>query len=322
VCSSDLWNGKYRRPAELSAQDFQKPLQTEMLWVYEGLTSYLSMVLTARSGLWTADQFRDQLAALAMQSAYQPGRRWRSLEDTAVAAQVLFDASPAWTSWRRGTDFYDEGALIWLEADVIIRQQTHRRHSLDDFARLFFGGQTSGSYTFNEIVSALNQVAAYDWRKFFDERVSRVAPQAPLEGIRQGGWLVAYTEAPTEMIRIRQEMERTLDATPSIGLIVQAEGVVVDTVYGMASALAGLAPGMRIVAVNGRKFSPRVLLEAMQEGSANRQALLQLLVENAEFYKTVSLDYHGGPRYPRLLRDESRPDLLTEILKPRTGSQK
>jgi predicted metalloprotease with PDZ domain len=317
------WNGKYRRPAGLMANNYQTPLKTDLLWVYEGLTEYYALVLTARSGLWTPGQFHDQLSATAMQMVYRPGRLWRSLEDTAVSAQLLFGASPAWNSWRRGADFYDEGVLLWLEADVIIRQQSNTRKSLDDFARLFFGGQSGppevNPYTIDDVIGALNQIAPYDWRKFFAERVTDVAPYAPLGGIGQAGWLLLYTETPSEMMRIRQEMERLVDATASIGLIAQADGLVVDTIHDMPGAKAGIGPGMKIVAVNGRKFSPRVLNDALQAG-IDGNTPLELLIENAEFYKTIRLDYHGGPRYPHLTRDQNRRDLLGEIIKPRASS--
>ena len=317
------WNGKYRRPAGLMANDYQTPLKTDLLWVYEGLTEYYALVLTARSGLWDPGLFRDQLAETAMQMVYRPGRLWRSLQDTAVSAQLLFGASPAWTSWRRGPDFYEEGVLLWLEADVIIREQSNSRKSLDDFARLFFGGHSGppevNPYTLEDVIAALNQIAPYDWRKFFAERVTEVAPYAPLGGISQAGWLLIYTETPSEATRIRQELERLVDATTSVGLIAQQDGLIVDTIHDMPAAKAGVGPGMRIVAVNGRKFSPRVLTDALKAGM-DSNASLELLIENAEFYKTIRFDYRGGARYPHLIRDESRRDLLSEIIRARASS--
>ncbi len=255
------WNGKYRRPAGLVADNYQTPLKTDLLWVYEGLTDYFGLVLTARSGLWDPRLFRDQISATAMHMVYRPGRLWRSLQDTAVSAHLLFGASSAWNSWRRGPDFYGEGVLLWLEADVIIRQKSNDRKSLDDFARLFFGGHSGppavSPYTFEDVIAALNQIAPYDWRKFFAERVTDVAPHAPLNGISQAGWLLIYTDTPSEMMRLRQELERLVDATASIGLIAQQDGLIVDTIHDMPAAKAGIGPGMRIVAVNGRKFSPQ-----------------------------------------------------------------
>lgn len=318
------WNGKYRRPAGLTANNYQTPLKTDLLWVYEGLTEYFAFVLTVRSGLWNPGQFRDQLSATAMQMVYRPGRLWRSLQDAAVSAQLLFGASPAWNSWRRGPDFYDEGVLLWLEADVIVRQQSNGRKSLDDFARLFFGGHSGppevNSYTLEDVIAALNQIAPYDWRKFFAERVTDIAPFAPLGGIREAGWLLVYTETPSEMMRFRQELERLVDATASIGVIAQQDGSIVDTIHDMPAAKAGIGPGMRIVAVNGRKFTSRVLSDALKAG-IDSNAPLELLIENAEFYKTIRIDYHGGSRYPHLTRDQSRRDLLGEIIRPRASSK-
>jgi predicted metalloprotease with PDZ domain len=246
------------------------------------------------------------------------------LQDAAVSAQLLFGASPAWNSWRRGPDFYDEGVLLWLEADVIVRQQSNGRKSLDDFARLFFGGHSGppevNPYTLEDVIAALNQIAPYDWRKFFAERVTDIAPFAPLGGIREAGWLLVYTETPSEMMRFRQELERLVDATASIGVIAQQDGSIVDTIHDMPAAKAGIGPGMRIVAVNGRKFTSRVLSDALKAG-IDSNAPLELLIENAEFYKTIRIDYHGGSRYPHLTRDQSRRDLLGEIIRPRASSK-
>ena len=130
---------------------------------------------------------------------------------------------------------------------------------------------------------------------------------------------MVYTENPSEMLRLQQDLERVLDATASLGMALQPEGLVVDAVQGMPAAKAGIGPGMRIVAVNGRRFSPRVLLDALRAGMDSK-APLELLVENTEYYKTVSLDYHDGPRYPHLVRDQSRPDLLADILQPRAST--
>src|SRR5262245_40631658 len=193
------WNGKYRRPADLVTADYQQTPRTDLLWVYEGLTSYLGSVLTARSGLRTPEQCRDDLAAIGATLDHQAGRSWRPLVDTAVSAQVLYGAPDGWESWRRSVDFYGEGVLIWLEADAIIRRESHGTKSLDDFCRLFHGG-TSGEpqvkpYTFDELVNALGQVVPYNWSGFFTTRLTSTSPRAPLGGIEACGWKVAYSES-------------------------------------------------------------------------------------------------------------------------------
>lgn len=314
------WNGKYRRPADLATPEYQTPMQSELLWVYEGLTEYLGYVLTARSGLWTPEQFRDQMAIVAEEFTHRPGRQWRSLEDTATAAQSLYGAGGPWTSWRRSVDFYDEGALIWLEADVIIRQQTGNKKSMDDFAHLFHGGQNSGpmvrTYTFDDVVSTLNQVAPYDWRKFLTDRIINIAPNAPLGGIEGGGWRVVYTDTPSDLTKAHETSGKALDASASIGLLLKEDGKVSDAIHDMISAKAGIGPGMSVVAVNGRKFSPDVMRDALK-ASKNSREPLQLLIENAEYFKAVSLDYHDGLRYPHLVRDSSKPDFIGDIIKPK-----
>lgn len=317
------WNGKYRRPAGLSTPDYQQPMKGELLWVYEGLTTYLGNVLTARSGLWNAEQYRDVLALTAAAMAHRVGRKWRSLQDTAVAAQILYLSPIQWSSWRRSVDFYPESDLIWLEADTIIRQQTQGQKSLDDFCRLFHGGANNPAdvaptvkpYTFEDVVTAMNQVAAYDWRKFFLDRLQYTGPNAPLGGIEASGWRLVYTDQPSEMFRIAEQDSKQTDAQYSIGLLIAQNGQILDSIVGMAAEKAGIGPGMKLVAVNGREFSNEVLQDALKAGRNSSEAL-QLLVENGGYYKTYTVNYHDGPRYPQLVRDSSKSDVLGDIIRP------
>jgi predicted metalloprotease with PDZ domain len=314
------WNGKYRRPADLTTPDYEQPMQDDLLWVYEGLTSYLGDVLTARSGLWNPDQYRDALALIAASLDHLPGRAWRNLQDTADAAPQLYFAPRQWYSERRGVDFYDEDVLNWLWVDTIIREQSHGKKSIDDFCHLFHGAPSTGpmvkTYTFDDVVNALNQVVPYDWRGFWTERLENHGPGAPLGGIENSGWKVVYDENRSEMLRAEEDERHQVDAKFSIGLLLRADGVVIDTVEGMAAASAGMGPGMKVIAVNGRAFSPDVLRDALRAGKNSQQAL-ELLVENTEYYKTFKLDYHGGEKYPHLVRDESKPDMLTQIITAR-----
>jgi len=310
------WNGKFRRPAGLATPDYQQPMQDDLLWVYEGLTNYLGFVLTARSGLLTADQDRDGLAITAAALDHTPGREWRNLQDTADAAPELYFSPRAWGSYRRGVDFYEEDTLNWLWVDVIIRQQTKGAKSIDDFCHLFHGAPTTGPmlkpYTFDDVVSALNQIAPYDWRGFWTERLTNHGPGAPLGGIEGSGWKVVYDETPSPMEGGRGR--RSVGTRYSLGLELGADGNIADTIEGMPAALAGIGPGMKLVAVNGRRFSPEVLKDALK-AAKDGSTPIELLVENTDYYKTYKIDYHGGEKYPHLVRDESEPDLLTDILK-------
>jgi predicted metalloprotease with PDZ domain len=305
-------------------------MRTDLLWVYEGLTQYYGVVLTARSGLWTPEQFRESLAIACASLDHRPGRTWRSLQDTADAAQVLYTSSSAWGSWRRGADFYDEGTLIWLEADALMRQQSQGKASLDDFCRLFHGGPpgvpggggaapTINPYTFDDVVNALTQVLAYDWRSFLLARLTSTDPHAPLGGIAAGGWRVAYTELPNDFARNFLSDQKGPDFSFSLGLRIKDDGSIADAIPGLPAYQAGAGPGMKLIAVGGRKFSGDILRDALRAGKFIKEQPLELLVENAEFYSTLKLDYHAGERYPHLERDGSKPDVLSEIIKPRTA---
>jgi len=312
------WNGKYRRPLGLATPDYQAVMQDDLLWVYEGLTNYLGWVLTGRSGLLTASQNRDDLALTAAALDHLPGRQWRNLQDTADAAPQLYFSSQAWYSWRRGTDFYNEDTLNWLWVDVIIRQQSKGKKSIDDFCHLFHGAPSTApalrTYTFDDVVNTLNQVVAYDWRGFWNERLTNHGPGAPLAGIEDSGWKLVYDEAPSEMLSALAGAYHAVPAAMALGLNLRDDGSISDTIEGEVAAKAGIGPGMKVVAVNGRRFSPEILRDTIK-AAKNTSATVDLLVENTDYYKTYKLDYHGGEKYPHLVRDESKPDLLTEILK-------
>ncbi|HJZ88480.1 MAG TPA: M61 family peptidase [Polyangia bacterium] len=315
------WNGKYRRPAGLVTPDYQTPMRDELLWVYEGLTNYLGWVLTGRSGLRPADLHREELATVAADMEHVAGRRWRPLADTTASAPFLYNAPHEWASWRRGVDFYPEGVLIWLEADAIIRKQTQGRRSLDDFCKKFHGGASGPPavkpYTLDDVLAALGEVAPYDWRSFVAARVSTAGTRAPLFGLEAAGWHLVYSDTENEYTKLGDRGRRGVSLTYSIGATVHEDGSVIDVVPGLPAAKAGLAPGMRLVAVDGRRFSGDVMRAALR---ARRP--LDLLVENGEFFRTYRVDYRGGERYPHLSRDSSRPDLLSEILKPRAAGAK
>jgi predicted metalloprotease with PDZ domain len=312
------WNGKFRRPADLATPDYQQPMQDDLLWVYEGLTNYLGFVLTGRSGLLTPDQDRDDLALTAAALDHTPGREWRNLQDTADAAPQLYFSANGWSSWRRGTDFYSEDTLNWLWVDVVIRQQSKGAKTIDDFCHLFHGAPSTGPmvkpYTFDDVVNTLNQVVAYDWRGFWTERLTNHGPGAPLGGIEGSGWKVVYDETPSEMESGAASAYHSVNAIYSLGLELHADGAVGDTIEGMPAAKAGIGPGMKLIAVNGRQFSSDVLRDALKACKSSN-APLELLIENTDYYKTYKIDYHGGDKFPHLVRDESKPDLLSDILK-------
>jgi len=313
------WNGKYRRPAGLATPDYSEPMKGNLLWVYEGLTQYLGEILTPRSGLLSADEFREDLAITAAALDNKSGRTWRPLEDTAVAAQLLYNTRDDYAAYRRGVDYYDEGTLIWLEADVLIRKLSKGKKSINDFCRLFYGGQGGRpelkTYTFEDVVEALNAVQPYDWSAFLRERLESTAAHAPLGGIENSGWKLTYSPARSSMWRNREEESKSANLMYSIGLKVSEDGAIGDVAMGLPAQKAGVSPATKLIAVNGRQFSTVVLREAIQ-AAVNKTAPIELLIKNGEYYQTFKIDYHGGELYPRLTRDESKPDVLSQIIEP------
>jgi predicted metalloprotease with PDZ domain len=313
------WCGKYRRPAGLVVRDFQEPQRTQLLWVYEGLTNYLGEILAARCGLWTPQEARDYFAKKAAQMQNQRGRTWRPLQDTTMSPPMLAFGAGGWGSWRRGTDYYDEGSLLWLEIDTKIRQLTNGQRSLDDFCRAFFGGDSGAPavkpFTFEDIVSGLNAVTPCDWKVLLNQRLTATADQAPLRGLEQGGWKLAYGDKPSAFEKLAQGSPRMIDLSSSIGLLLAQDGTVADVIAGKAADKAGIGPGMKLLAINSRRWSTEGLTNAVAASKTAGNAL-EFLLENGEFIRAHTLDYHEGPKYPYLQRDKDKPDFLAEIIKP------
>ncbi len=312
------WNGKFRRPAGLATPDYATPMHGELLWVYEGLTQYLGDLLPVRSGLWTPDEWREHFALVAAQTSHRAGRSWRALGDTATAAQVLYGAPPEWASWRREVDFYDESALIWLEVDGLIREASAGQRSLDDFCRRFHGG-TAGPYTVKpysrqDVLDVLAALAPQDWGAFFAARVDATGAPAPLGGIEAGGWRLAYDDKPNTFMSDRETKDKLVDESFSIGLVVREDGGLRDVIPGLPAATAGLGPGMKLLAVDGRRYTPEVLHDAL--AATPRTGALDLLIENNDFFHSFHVQYSGGRRYPHLVRDPSRPDRLARVMAP------
>jgi predicted metalloprotease with PDZ domain len=318
------WNGKYRRPAGLATPNYQEPMKGNLLWVYEGLTEYLGDVLAARCGIWTPTQYRDRLATIAgYLNDVRPGRTWRDLQDTATAAQLLYAAGGPFDNWRRNTDYYDEGELLWLEVDATIREKSNGKKSINDFTALFhgLGGNTGPKvvpYTFDDIVKDLNTVQPNDWATFLHQRLDSNEFHAPeVPGIDAlTGYKLTYSDKPNAWTQMA-EADSFVDARYSLGFELGASGTLGDVVLNSPAWKAGLAPGFKIVAINGRAATPALLRAAIKDAKGNGPNI-DLIVENTGYYKLISIPYHDGERYPQLTRVPNVPDRLDDILQPMT----
>ena len=310
------WNGKFRRPADLTTPEYETPMQTDLLWVYEGLTDYLGPMLAARSGLWTPEQYHSYLASIAASlGPGRPGRTWRPLLDTAVGEPGIRPPR-GWMDWVRGTDYYDEGDLLWLEVATILNRASNGQKSIDDFCHAFHGGPNDGpqvkTYTFDQLVETLNSVVPYDWAAFFKKRLNSLSPEPPVGGIENGGWKVDYTAEPLRLPGRRA----SLGDEYSLGLTLAPDGTVSESIVGSPAFKAGIGSGMKIAGINGHIYTHDVLDDAVKS-----QHPIQMLVIADDYYKTVTVDYGGGPRFPHLVRVEGKPDLLDDLIKPRAETK-
>jgi predicted metalloprotease with PDZ domain len=322
------WNGKYRRPVGLYQPDFATPQQGALLWIYEGMTEYLGNVLAARSALKSQAEYREVLAISAANLDYTPGRDWRPTEDTAVAASILRGGNPAWSNWRRGQDYYMEGELLWLDVDTLIRKTTNNQKSLNDFVRIFLGkGGNTGPlivpYSFDELVADLNQVTPYDWATFLRDRVDKINPRADLAGIEQGGYKLVYHDEPSasekSLIEVFGKYIGTVDTWFSMGVRANSDGTILDVRWNGPADKAGLAPGSKIIGVNGQVFSGDLLRAAIREAKGKTDPI-HLIVQSDSFLTTADIDYHDGERYPALERVAGTPAYLDDITRPLASS--
>jgi len=318
------WNGKFRRPADLWTPNFNVPMGDSLLWVYEGQTQYWGFVLTARAGMWSPQEFRDALAMTAANyERNRVGFQWRTLEDTTNDATAARRSSLPYRSWQMSEEYYSGGQMMWLEVDAKLRALTHDQKSLDDFASAFFGvdngSYVTKTYTFDDVVAALNGVAKYDWASFLHARVDAIDP--PLEnGIAATGWKLVYTDqesAYEKQYNSRPESSRHLyNFAWSIGLTMTDKGEVNDVRWDGPAFKAGVSTGATLAAVNGQSYSSDVLKSAIA-AAKDSKAPIQLLLKYQGGYRTVSVDYHGGLQYPHLVRIEGSPDYLSQIIAAR-----
>jgi predicted metalloprotease with PDZ domain len=315
------WNGKYRRGANLWTPDYRTPMQDELLWVYEGQTQFWGYILGARSGMLSKQDTLDAIAATAATySTGRPGRAWRPLVDTTNDPIIAARASIPWRSWQRSEDYYSEGQLIWMDVDRIIRQRSGGKRSIDDFARAFFGMRDRDygelTYTFDDVVATLTKVQLYDWRSYLRAKVYGVAPQAPLEGITQGGYRLVFADEPTKWIKSAEKSGKSSELSYSGGFGVGNDGKISSVLWDGAAFNAGITVGAQIVAVNGRTFSSDGLKQAIKD-AAGSGASPELLIHDGDVYRTVKLDWHGGLRYPRLEKVGKGQGTLDALLAPR-----
>ncbi|MGJ7904137.1 M61 family metallopeptidase [Lysobacter sp. 1R34A] len=314
------WNGKYRRPAGIAAPNFNQPLSDGLLWVYEGQTQYWGYVLTARSGLWKPELAREALAqVVARYSNDRPGLAWRSLQDTAYDPVIAQRRPKSYTSYQLSEDYYNGGQLVWLAVDAKLRALSGDKRSLDDFARAFFAGENGDyrvkPYEFEDVVAALDGVAAFDWAGFLRERIDSHAP--PTDGLAASGWKLVFTDTPGEFQKLAEGERKAVDLTYSLGMSVSNGDSSVASVRWDGPAFdAGIAPGNIVLAVNGYASNGERLKDAVTAAKDGRHPI-ELLIKNGDAIKTVRIDYREGLKYPKLERIEGTPDRLSKIYAPK-----
>lgn len=311
------WDGKFRRPDLLWTPDFNVPMQDNLLWVYEGQTQFWGYVLGARSGLFSKQETLDAYAQIAAKLDTAVGRQWRPMEDTTLDPVISARRPKGWTSWQRSEDYYNEGLMIWLEADAIISKATRGKKGLDDFAKAFFGINPGdwGQVVYNrgDVIKTLNDIAPYDWAGFFQKYVDSTTRETPKGGFILGGYKLVYGEEPGAITKAAEGANKMVDQSFGIGAIVKNDGEVSGVIWDSAAFKAGLVTGAKILAVNGDEFSGDVWKAAIKAKTP-----IQIILKQDKYYRTLTLDYSGGLRYPRLEKTGEGEGSLDKLLKART----
>ena len=315
------WDGKYRRGADLTTPNFNTPMGDSLLWVYEGQTQFWGDIMAARAGFWKPEELRDELAYVA--ATYDKGRpglaSWRTVQDTTNDPTIAQRASLPYRNYQGSEDYYNAGAMIWLDADAKLRALSNGSKSIDDFAKAFFGMHSGdwnvNPYTQEDVYSTLNKIQPYDWKTFLRKRLDGKEPV--IGGIAAHGWKLTYTDKPSAAIKAVEKRRGYADLTYSLGLAAAKDGSVRDVLWDSPAFKAGLGPSMKIVAVNGTEYSSDALKDAVTAAVTDKNKPITLLIKNFDSYKTLTIAYHEGLKYPHLVRDDGKPDTLSKLIKPR-----
>lgn len=313
------WNGKFMRPADLWTPNLNVPMGDSLLWVYEGETQYWGFVLAARAGMWTPQQFRQAMAMVAaVYDRDRPGLQYRTVEDTTNDPTIAERGPLPYRNWQMSEEYYSAGQMMWLAADAKIRQLTGGRKSLNNFAADFYGvdngSMVTRTYTFDDVVKALNHVAPYDWAKFLHSYINALNP--PLDsGLAASGWKLVYTSKPNDFEKLIATHPTIQIAAFGIGLTIDKKGRILDVRWNGPAFAAGVGSGAKLVAVNDESYTPKVLNDAIEAAKGGNQPI-KLLLKQWGHYRTVPVDYHGGLQYPHLVRITGAPDYLDQIITP------
>ena len=314
------WNGKFRRGADLWTPDYRMPMRDSLLWVYEGQTQFWGYVLQARSGLVSKQDTLDAYAAIAAAYSTAPGREWRDLIDTTNDPIISQRRPKGWSNWQRSEDYYNEGLLVWMEVDAMLRKMSGGTKSIDNFARAFFGIRDGDwgevTYTFDDVASTLNAIQPYDWKGFLSRRLFAVGAPAPIDGFAMNGYKLIYTAEPTDYFKQIETTRKSTELAYSLGLTIAKDGDVRTTIWDSPAFKAGIDVGTTIEAVNGEEYSSDRIKAAIVAAKGSKDPI-RLLIKDGDNFRDVTIDYHDGPRYPRLQKVGQGETGLDRLLTPR-----
>jgi predicted metalloprotease with PDZ domain len=291
LCSHEyfhMWNVKRLRPAALAESDLSSEAYTEMLWVFEGITSYYDDLALVRSGVITIGSYLDLLAQTISRVLQGPGRLHQSL------AESSFDA---WSKFYRQNEnspnaivsYYAKGSLVALALDLLIRRETSGAHTLDDVMRAVWDkyGQDEKGMPESAFEEMASEVSGLDLDEFFAHAIHGTGDLPLAEYLETVG--VSYSERPAVSLNDLGGQTKGKGIPVWLGVKTrEQEGrlLISHVLENGPGQKAGLSAGDELLAIDDIRLTARTLekrLRRLQTGDTVRVCVFRedVLIEIA-----------------------------------------
>jgi len=254
-----LWNVKRIRPQSLEPVDYTREMWTPALWFAEGVTSTYAAYTLERTGIWNHTQFLADLGAQISELQSRPARSWQSAEESSL--DTWFDKYPLYDRPDFSISYYNKGQLLGVALDILIRDATDNRASLDDVLRRlnqqyaqhgrFYADSAGIEEAVEQVVRAANDAAgdpgaAGDFPGFFKRYVGGTE-EIPFAELLSRAGLALKTQGE-KRAALGFAVERDSAGIP----------LVADLDLSSAAAQAGIRDGDAILSIDGAEV-PRNL---------------------------------------------------------------
>jgi predicted metalloprotease with PDZ domain len=291
------WNVKRMKPAAFTPYDLSSETYTDLLWVFEGVTSYYDDLALVRSGLIGEKSYLELLGQTITRVLRGSGRLHQSVAESSFDAWTKFYKQDANAS-NAIVSYYAKGALIALALDLKLRVETDGRISLDDVMKSCWArwGETGTGMPEDGFEAVASEVSGIDLGDFFDATV-RGTGELPLEQLLQTHGIDYHLRAARDDsdkggTRSTASKERKVWLGAKIS-DTNGKPVFASVANGGPAENAGVAPGDEALALDGLRVTPANVerrLRACHEGDE-----LELLVFRGDELLTTTIRIEAAP---------------------------